>query len=82
MFGIEKTPATVAEAKLNAERNGITNCEFVCGELKDQLDGLIQRIETGAKKLVAENRKIVAIVDPRKAKLGTFYILLHGLKTI
>ena len=63
MFGIELTSAAVEEAKLNAERNGITNCVFVSGKSEDRLLELIEQIDEG-------NRKIVAIVDPGKSRLG------------
>ena len=58
VIGIEYVPEAIADAKLNAERNGITNCEFFAGDMKDILtDGFIS----------AHGRPDVIILDPPRA---------------
>jgi 23S rRNA (uracil1939-C5)-methyltransferase len=37
VVGIELIESSIANAKMNAEFNGITNCEFITGDLKDLL---------------------------------------------
>ena len=37
VVGIEYVPEAVADARINAEANGISNCEFLCGDMKDVL---------------------------------------------
>ncbi len=35
MIGVEAVPEAIADAKVNAERNNITNCEFFVGDMKN-----------------------------------------------
>src|SRR5690606_41247219 len=35
VIGVEAVPAAIADAKQNAKRNNITNCEFFVGDMKD-----------------------------------------------
>ena len=58
VIGIEYVPEAIEDARINAEANGITNCSFYAGDMKDILtDGFI-----------AENGKPdVMIVDPPRA---------------
>lgn len=35
VIGVEAVPEAIADAKLNAERNDITNCEFFVGDMKN-----------------------------------------------
>lgn len=35
VIGVEAVPAAIADAKVNAERNNITNCEFYVGDMKN-----------------------------------------------
>ena len=35
VIGVEAVPEAIASAKENAERNGIQNCTFYCGDMKD-----------------------------------------------
>lgn len=37
VIGIEYVPEAIADARTNAENNGITNCEFFAGDMKDVL---------------------------------------------
>ena len=54
ILGIEIVPSAVADARRNCERNGVTNCRFVQGDIRDVLAGI-------------EDRPAVAIVDPPRA---------------
>ncbi len=37
VVGIESVPTAVEDARRNAERNGVTNCHFLLGDLKERL---------------------------------------------
>ncbi len=37
VVGIESVESAITDARRNAERNGVTNCSFVLGDLKDRL---------------------------------------------
>jgi 23S rRNA (uracil1939-C5)-methyltransferase len=37
VIGVESMEETVQNARRNAEHNGVTNCEFICGEAKKVL---------------------------------------------
>ena len=37
VIGVEAVPEAIADAKENAKRNNITNCEFFAGDMKDVL---------------------------------------------
>ena len=56
--GIEYVPEAIADAKINSERNGITNTEFYAGDMKDVLTAAFVE-EHGAPD--------VMIVDPPRA---------------
>ena len=58
VIGIEYVPEAIEDAKVNAEGNGITNCEFFAGDMKDILTS----------EFIAEHgRPDVMIVDPPRA---------------
>ena len=58
VIGIEYVPEAIADARINAETNGITNCEWFAGDMKDILtDGFI----------AAHGRPDVIILDPPRA---------------
>ncbi|MBR6886100.1 MAG: 23S rRNA (uracil(1939)-C(5))-methyltransferase RlmD, partial [Bacteroidales bacterium] len=38
VIGIEYVPEAIKDARINAEANGITNCEFFAGDMKDVLN--------------------------------------------
>ena len=58
VFGIEYVPEAIEDAKDNARRNGITNCEFFAGDMKDVLnEAFIQK----------HGRPDVIILDPPRA---------------
>ena len=58
VLGIEYVPEAIEDAKDNAKRNGITNCEFFAGDMKDVLN------EDFIKK---HGRPDVIILDPPRA---------------
>lgn len=58
VIGIEYVPEAIADARINAEANGITNTEFFAGDMKDVLTD----------EFIAEHgRPDVMIVDPPRA---------------
>lgn len=59
VIGVESLPQSVNDAKRNASRNNVSNCEFVCGEAKKVLSELITRGE----------KFDVVVVDPPRAGL-------------
>ena len=58
VFGIEYVPEAIEDARDNARRNNITNCEFFAGDMKDVLnEGFIAK----------HGRPDVIILDPPRA---------------
>ena len=58
VVGIEYVPEAIADARINARTNGITNCEFFAGDMKDVLtDDFIAR----------HGHPDVIILDPPRA---------------
>ena len=58
VIGIEYVPEAIEDADVNAEANGITNCEFFAGDMKDVLN----------ESFIAEHgRPDVVILDPPRA---------------
>jgi 23S rRNA (uracil1939-C5)-methyltransferase len=70
VYGIEVAPAAVDDAGVNAAANSITNCTFLCGEVRFVLPSLI------AKGVTAE----VVVADPPRA--GFHPKALHALMTL
>ena len=58
VIGIEYVPEAIEDAKINAEGNGIKNCEFYAGDMKDILT---------ADFIAQHGRPDVIIVDPPRA---------------
>lgn len=58
VIGIEYVPEAIEDAKLNASANGITNCEFFAGDMKDVLD---------AEFIGEHGQPDVIILDPPRA---------------
>ena len=58
VIGIEYVPEAIEDAKLNAAGNGITNCEFFAGDMKDILT---------ADFIAQHGRPDVIIADPPRA---------------
>ena len=58
VIGIEYVPEAIQDAKINAAANGITNCDFYAGDMKDILtDDFVER----------HGRPDVIILDPPRA---------------
>jgi 23S rRNA (uracil1939-C5)-methyltransferase len=70
VYGVEVAQAAVDDAGVNAAANGITNCTFLCGEVRFVLPSLI------AKGVSAE----VVVADPPRA--GFHPKALHALITL
>uniref|UniRef100_A0A7S4L029 TRAM domain-containing protein n=1 Tax=Guillardia theta TaxID=55529 RepID=A0A7S4L029_GUITH len=62
VIGIELCAPAIEDAKLNAERNKISNCEFLVGRAEDQIDAAISQH-------VKDGDKCVAVVDPPREGL-------------
>lgn len=58
VIGIEYVPEAIKDAESNAERNGITNCRFFAGDMKDVLNEDF---------IASEGRPDVIILDPPRA---------------
>ena len=58
VIGIEYVPEAIEDAKVNAAANGITNCEFFAGDMKDVLN---------ASFIQEHGRPDVIILDPPRA---------------
>ena len=59
VYGIEIVKSAVIDAKRNARLNGIENCEFLEGDIKDVLPKLQSGIKSGSKQ-----KPDVMIIDP------------------
>jgi 23S rRNA (uracil1939-C5)-methyltransferase len=60
VVGIELIQSSIANARMNAAQNGITNCEFIAGDLKDLLTKDVEWKKNYAK-------PDVLIVDPPRS---------------
>ena len=58
VIGIEYVPEAIADARVNAQANGITNCEWFAGDMKDILTDAF---------IAAHGRPDVIILDPPRA---------------
>ena len=58
VIGIEYVPEAIVDARYNAAANGITNCEFFAGDMKDVLTGAF---------ISAHGKPDVIILDPPRA---------------
>ncbi len=58
VIGIEYVPEAIADAKVNAAENGITNAEFVAGDMKDILTTDF---------IAAHGRPDIVVLDPPRA---------------
>uniref|UniRef100_A0A5K3FPH3 tRNA (uracil(54)-C(5))-methyltransferase n=1 Tax=Mesocestoides corti TaxID=53468 RepID=A0A5K3FPH3_MESCO len=59
VIGIELLPSAVESAKINAEKNGITNAQFYAGKAEVVLKDLMQQLPM--------DKEIVAVLDPPRA---------------
>ena len=58
VIGIEYVPEAIEDAKINASANGISNCEFYAGDMKEILDSAF---------IAEHGRPDVIILDPPRA---------------
>lgn len=58
VIGVEYVPEAIEDARINAEGNGITNCTFYAGDMKDVLTDAF---------IAANGKPDVMIVDPPRA---------------
>ena len=58
VVGIEYVPEAIEDARVNATVNGITNAEFVAGDMKDILTGDF---------IAAHGRPDIVVLDPPRA---------------
>ena len=58
VIGIEYVPEAIEDAKINASANGISNCEFFAGDMKDVLNESF---------IAAHGKPDVIILDPPRA---------------
>jgi len=74
VYGIEVVPEAVRDAKINAERNGISNALFETGRAEDVLPAFVER----RRKEGRRNPVDVVVVDPPRKGLddGTIDIIL------
>ncbi|CAC9484877.1 tRNA (Uracil-5-)-methyltransferase/Protein-L-isoaspartate(D-aspa rtate) O-methyltransferase (PCMT)/ubiE/COQ5 methyltransferase family/Conserved hypothetical protein 95/Methyltransferase small domain/Methyltransferase domain containing protein [Leishmania donovani] len=77
VIGIELVESAVANARRNAQQNGITNTEFHCGRVEHLLPSVISG-------LPAEDRgDIVVILDPPRAGVNSTVLRwIRGMETI
>ncbi len=61
IIGVEIVAQAIEDAKINAELNGVTNCEFHCGDLKDML--------LHKKNLFTGSTPDVVVLDPPRVGL-------------
>ena len=73
VLGIEIVPQAVEDAKKNAELNGITNCEFFCGEAEEIISSVLSR---------TKHNHVVAIIDPPRAGLRKYTCLLYTSRCV
>jgi tRNA/tmRNA/rRNA uracil-C5-methylase (TrmA/RlmC/RlmD family) len=67
VFGVEYLEQNVEDAKINAAKNEITNCEFIAGRVEDVLSTLSEKI-TG--------KIVVPILDPPRTGLSKYNFFL------
>eukprot|EP01134_Creolimax_fragrantissima_P001133 CFRG1133T1 len=62
VFGVDIVESAIQDAQKNAERNSISNAEFVCGKAEIALPALV-------KKALLESQSLVGIADPPRCGL-------------
>lgn len=65
VIGVEAVPEAIADAKENAKRNNITNCDFFVGDMKDVFNGEF---------IAAHGKPDVIITDPPRDGMHTSVI--------
>ncbi|EFA81041.1 hypothetical protein PPL_05876 [Heterostelium album PN500] len=78
VYGLEMAPDAVADARVNAERNGIKNIDYIVGKAEDTTDKLLQMIHQNYRD--AKDGEIIGIVDPPRA--GLHQNVIKSLRTL
>lgn len=73
VLGVEIIPDAIKDAKENAIKNDITNCEFFVGKAEDILLPVIQR---------TTKSNIIAIVDPPRAGLRELSLYTNNISRL
>ncbi len=55
VYGVEVIPQAIEDAKANAERNGITNAEFLVGKAEEVLPEFYEKLSARAKEVQADS---------------------------
>lgn len=63
VYGVELIEEAINDAKVNAEANGVQNCEFTCANSNDWIRSVMKSGK------IADNDRVVAVVDPPRAGL-------------
>ena len=79
VIGIDMVASAIDDAKSNAQLNGLTNCEFVCGKAEDVLGNILTRVQQQDKEQQQEP-DLVAIVDPPRG--GLHPLVLRALLAV
>ncbi|KAG5506527.1 hypothetical protein JKF63_06030 [Porcisia hertigi] len=77
IIGIELVESAVENARRNAQKNGITNAEFLCGRVEHLLPSVVSSLP------VEDRRDIVVILDPPRAGVNSTVLKwIRGTETI
>ena len=64
VYGVEVVPEAIRDAKMNAERNGITNSDFYCGKAEEVLPEFYAKGAQGTSEMQSALHPDVIVVDP------------------
>jgi tRNA/tmRNA/rRNA uracil-C5-methylase (TrmA/RlmC/RlmD family) len=67
VLGLELVKEAVEDAKQNAIRNNIENCQFFCGNAEAIMSSVVSR---------AQGSHVVAVLDPPRAGLRKSHLFL------
>jgi tRNA (uracil-5-)-methyltransferase len=67
VVGVEMVPGAVENAKVNAQRNGVSNATFVCGKVENAVKGVLDEIMDQYRATPSVIPDIVAILDPPRS---------------
>lgn len=74
-MGIELIKANILDAKRNAERNGINNCEFIAGRTEDILDSVLEKLK-GCNVTVIMDPPLTGVSKYNKRFIILMYLLI------
>ena len=72
VIGVDIVQSAIDDAKRNAERNGITNVEYLCGKAEDQISHVFSTY------VDPENDIVVAVLDPPRS--GVHASVIHAIR--